>query len=220
MKKAIAILGKTETVIFSDWRDAAPLPGRELDMFTAEKCFTLRASDGKARPTPTAINAFRPEVERALANGDERPVDVFWPVTSGALGLSGATLCAYSPDVSFLRVRELTESERERFTKPAPTPTPAPTETAKGKRPRQAVTQAQAARIVGKTTRMIQDWEAGKNTPEGWPSRRDAVALKAWADCRTQQGKLRRALVNTQRRGDMSRFAAPQQDDPDEETED
>jgi hypothetical protein len=214
MKKTIAILGKIETVIFSDWRDAAPLPGRELDMFTAEKCFTLRASDGKARPMPGAINAFRPEVETALSNGDERPVNVFWPVASGALGQSGATLAAYSPDVSFLRVRELTQSERERFTKPAPT------ETAKGKRPRQAVTQAQAARIVGKTTRMIQDWEAGKNTPEGWPGRRDAVALKAWADCRTQQGKLRRALVNTQRRGDMSRFAAPQQDDPDEETED
>jgi hypothetical protein len=99
-------------------------------------------------------------------------------------------------------------------------PTPAPTPTAKSKPPRQAVSQADAAQIVGVTDRMIRAWEKGRGTPEGWPSRRDAVALKAFADCRTQQGKLKRALANTQRRGDMSRYAAPRRDDPDEETED
>ena len=99
-------------------------------------------------------------------------------------------------------------------------PTAAPDPTAKSKRPRLAVTQTESARIVGVTVRTIQDWEAGRGTPEGWPSRRDAVALRAFADCRTQQGKLKRALVNTGRGGDMSRYAAPRRDDPDEETED
>jgi len=203
MKKAIVILGKRETVIFSDWRNAAPLPGRELDMFTAEKCFTLRASDGKERPMPGAINAFAPEVETALSRGDERPVNVFWPVTSGALGISGATLAAYSPSISFLLVRELTERERERFTKPAPAPTATPTQPAKGKRPRYPVTLEEAARIVGRTARSVHGWEAGKGTPDGYPGRGDAVALNAWASRRTEQDNLKKSLARPVRVADV-----------------
>lgn len=88
------------------------------------------------------------------------------------------------------------------------------------KRTRPAVTQADAARIVGRTSRTIQGWEKGKGTPEGWPGRGDAVALAAWASRRTEQARLKQALHNTGRCGDVSRNAAPRQDDPDEETED
>ena len=102
------------------------------------------------------------------------------------------------------RARKILESiphQTER--KPDPEPTP----TAKSKPPRQAVTQRETARIVGVAVRTIQDWEAGKNTPEGWPGRGNLVMLGAWATRRAASADMKRAVLNTVRVGDVDRFS-------------
>jgi hypothetical protein len=85
---------------------------------------------------------------------------------------------------------------------------------------RQAVTQAEAARIVGRTARTVQDWEKGKGKPQDYPGRGDPVTLATWAIRRKGQALVKRGVLNTMRGGDMSRYAAPREDDSDEKTED
>jgi hypothetical protein len=69
------------------------------------------------------------------------------------------------------------------------------------------VTLEEAARIINVTTRAVQNWEAGKNTPAGWPGRGDRVQLAAWANRRKGQADMKRAVANTVRVGDVDRFS-------------
>jgi hypothetical protein len=122
-------------------------------------------------------------------------------------------------DLIQYQLRDMTNSEKQEIGFSVESPAPAPT--AKTRKRREPVTLEGAARIVGRTSRTVRAWEAGNSTPEGWPGRGDAVVLKAWANRRTEQGKLKRALHNIGRGGgDMSRHAAPRPDDTDEERED
>jgi len=61
---------------------------------------------------------------------------------------------------------------------------------------RQAVSQTEAAALCNVTDRTIRGWDKGEGTPEGYPGRGDAVALRAWAARRGEQKKIRRGLKN------------------------
>jgi hypothetical protein len=103
----------------------------------------------------------------------------------------------------------ITETERLarelKLHREAPT---APTQPAKGTPPRQAVTLEDAARIVGRTSRTVQNWENGKVTrPEGYPGRGDPVELGAWVSRRKRQADTKRAVANIVRVGDVDRFS-------------
>ena len=117
--KYVVILSDLEKVKFWEWVDIPPPPFRALKLFTAQKLFTVWADDGRERSMPSVIKAFSPEVEAGFANhagaGQHtgRPVNVFWPIESGALSATGATLCAFSPSASFLAVRTLTAAEKD-----------------------------------------------------------------------------------------------------------
>ncbi len=89
-------------------------------------------------------------------------------------------------------------------------PTAAPTATAKGGKTRDPVTLEEAAAIVGRTSRTVQNWENGKVTrPEGYPGRGDPVELGAWVSRRKRQADTRRAVANVVRVGDVDRFSRP-----------
>lgn len=58
-----------------------------------------------------------------------------------------------------------------------------------------------AAQICRVAQRTIKNWEAGKHTPERWPGRDDAIALRAFMETKKSQAATRRGLKNMARGG-------------------
>jgi len=76
---------------------------------------------------------------------------------------------------------------------------------------RQAVTLLEAAQLCNVTEKTIRRWEKGKATPEDYPGRGDAVALRAWAARRKVAAKLKRDLTKMTTVGDMDRATQKKQ---------
>ncbi|GFK92335.1 hypothetical protein NNJEOMEG_00159 [Fundidesulfovibrio magnetotacticus] len=74
---------------------------------------------------------------------------------------------------------------------------------AKRKHTRGAVTQAQAAALCQVSVRLFQEWEAGRNAPEGFPGRSDAMVLTAWANTYQGRQKLKEAAISMSRATSM-----------------
>ena len=76
---------------------------------------------------------------------------------------------------------------------------------------RQAVTLLEAAQLCNVTEKTIRRWEKGEATPEEYPGRGDAVALRAWAARRKVAAKLKRDLTKMTIVPDMDRATQKKQ---------
>jgi transcriptional regulator with XRE-family HTH domain len=72
---------------------------------------------------------------------------------------------------------------------------------------RMAVTINDAAELCDLSPSTIKKWERGENTPEGWPGRGDLMVLKAFANTREGRRKLKKAIKNAARIGDMDKIS-------------
>ena len=54
----------------------------------------------------------------------------------------------------------------------------------------------EAALILGVSERTVKNWEAGKYTPEEWPGRADAIALRAFMETKKSRDATKRGLKN------------------------
>jgi hypothetical protein len=70
-----------------------------------------------------------------------------------------------------------------------------------------AVTIKDAAQICDKSPSTIKKWERNVHTPEGWPGRGDLMVLKAFANTREGKKKLKKAIKNAARIGDMDKMS-------------
>lgn len=69
------------------------------------------------------------------------------------------------------------------------------------------VTLKEAAALCGVSVPTVRNWEAGKHTPNGWPGRSNAVTLKAWAEGRAGGKRMKKAVMNATRHGDMDKVS-------------
>ena len=69
----------------------------------------------------------------------------------------------------------------------------------KRKHTRGEISQKEAAGLCGVSSRLIQKWEKGENTPDKFPGRSNALAFSAWATSYQSQKKLRAAAVSMNR---------------------
>ena len=75
----------------------------------------------------------------------------------------------------------------------------------------QPVTLREAAQLCNVTEKTIRRWEKGEATPEEYPGRGDAVALRAWAARRKVAAKLKRDLTKMTIVPDMDRATQKKQ---------
>jgi hypothetical protein len=76
---------------------------------------------------------------------------------------------------------------------------------------RQAVTLLEAAQLCNVTEKTIRRWEKGEATPEEYPGRGDAVALRAWAARRKEAANIKRGLAKMMIVPDMDRATQKKQ---------
>lgn len=76
---------------------------------------------------------------------------------------------------------------------------------------RQAVTLLEAAQLCNVTEKTIRRWEKGEATPEDYPGRGDAVALRAWAARRKEAANIKRGLIKMTIVRDMDRATQKKQ---------